>query len=135
LLIVDDFELVRRRICSLLQEDPNLEVVSEASDGREAVERAQDLQPDVVLLDIGLPGLSGIEAARHIRRVAPKTEILFVSEHRTFEIVKEALSTGARGYVVKSDAVDELVAGVKAVSDHQRYVSARANFTNANMDA
>jgi DNA-binding NarL/FixJ family response regulator len=94
------------------------------SDGLEAVQQAEELQPDLILLDIGLPTLNGIEAARRIRRVSPASRILFVSENRSADIAEEALSTGASGYVFKSDAGSELLPAVKAVLEGKRSISA-----------
>jgi DNA-binding NarL/FixJ family response regulator len=123
-LIVEDFEPWRRFILSELQKQSNLQVVGEVSDGLEAVQLAQELQPDLILLDVGLPTIDGIEAARRIRRVSAASKILFVSETRCPEIAEEALNTGAGGYVVKSDAVTELLAAIKAVLQGKRFVSA-----------
>ena len=94
------------------------------SDGPEAVEQAQELQPDLILLDIGMPTLNGIEAARQIRAHAPKSKILFLSENRSPEIAEAALNTGAGGYVVKSDANRELLSAIKAVLEGRRFISA-----------
>ena len=107
-----------------LLKQPKLQVIGEVSDGLEAVQKAEELQPDLILLDIGLPTLNGIEAARQIRKVSPGSKILFVSENRSVDIAEEALSTGAGGYVVKSDAAGELLPAVKAVLEGKRFVSA-----------
>ena len=123
-LIVEDFEPWRRIYCSTLQKQSEFQVIGEVSDGLAAVPQAQELQPDLILLDIGLPTLNGIEAARRIREVSPQSKILFVSENRSAEIVEAALSTGAGGYVVKSDAARELLPAVNAVLKGQRFVSA-----------
>jgi DNA-binding NarL/FixJ family response regulator len=96
-LVVEDFEPFRRFLCSTLGNESDLQVVGEASDGLEAVQQAQALQPDLILLDIGLPTLNGIEAARRIRKVAPQSKILFVSQESSTDVVEEALGTGARG--------------------------------------
>jgi len=105
-LLVDDYEPFRRLIVSRLQEQPELLVIAEASDGFEAVLKAKELQPDLILLDIGLPKLNGIEAARQIREVSPASKILLVSECRSSDIAKAALNTGGGGYVVKSRGYD-----------------------------
>ena len=123
-LVVDDYEPWRSFATRTLQKTPELLVVGEASDGLEAVQKAQELQPDLILLDIGLPTLNGIAAARRILQYAPKTKILFMSEQRSSDIVEEALGTGARGYVVKADAAGELLPAVNAVLEGKRFVSA-----------
>jgi DNA-binding NarL/FixJ family response regulator len=97
-------------------------LVSEASDGLEAVRQAHELQPDMVVLDIGLPKLHGIEAARRIRDKCPETKILFLTERRSAEIVQEALRIGANGYIVKSDAV-QLLAAVEAIRENRIFLS------------
>jgi DNA-binding NarL/FixJ family response regulator len=102
-LVVEDCEPWRRHFSRALQKQPELQVIGEVSDGLEAVQKAQELQPDLVLLDIGLPSLNGLEVARRIRKVSAASRILFVSENRSADIAEEALSTGASGYVVKSD--------------------------------
>jgi DNA-binding NarL/FixJ family response regulator len=106
--VVDDYEPWRRFVSTTLQKQPGLQIIGEAVDGLEAVQKAQQLQPDLILLDIGLPTLNGIEAARRIRELSPKSKILFVSDNRSWDIVEEALRTGAVGYVVNSDAAREL---------------------------
>lgn len=123
-LIVDDYEPWRRFLRLALLPHRELQVVGEVSDGLEAVEKAQHLQPDLILLDIGLPQLNGIEAARRIREVSPASKVLFVSESRSHEIAKEALSDGAGGYVVKSDAWSELLPAIKSVLTGKRFISA-----------
>ncbi|MFZ0283598.1 MAG: response regulator transcription factor [Terriglobales bacterium] len=122
-LVVDDSEAIRRAVCAILQGQPELRVVSLASDGLEAVELAKEQQPDVILLDISLPRLNGIEAARRIRRVAPESKILFLSQHDTWATAREALRTGAIGYVVKSDAALELIDGIQSVCQGRSFVS------------
>ena len=90
-LVVDDYQPWRRFVCLTLQIRPELQVIGEVSDGLEAVKKAQELQPDLIVLDIGLPTLNGIEAARRIREVSPEAKILFVSENRSWDITEEAL--------------------------------------------
>jgi DNA-binding NarL/FixJ family response regulator len=123
-LVVDDYEPWRRWVCSTLQKRPELQVIGEVSDGLEALQKATELQPDLILLDIGLPTLNGIEAARRIRRHAPSARILFLTENWSQEVAQEALSTGALGYVVKSDAVSDLLPAVGAVLQGKQFVSA-----------
>jgi DNA-binding NarL/FixJ family response regulator len=124
ILVVDDYEPWLRFVSTTLRKQPELEVVAQVSDGLEAVQQAERLQPDIILLDIGLPTLNGIEAARRIREVSPTSKILFVSENRSPDIAEEALSTGAGGYVVKSEAGSELLPAVKAVLEGKRFISA-----------
>jgi len=123
-LVVEDYEPWRRYFSTMLQKQPELQVIGQVSDGLEAVQQAQQLQPDLILLDIGLPTLNGIEAARRIREVSPASKILFVSENRSVDVAEEALSTGAGGYVVKSDAGCELLPAIKAVLEGKRFISA-----------
>jgi DNA-binding NarL/FixJ family response regulator len=122
-LIVDDYAPWRSFALRTLQTKPELHVVGEASDGLEAVQKAQELHPDLILLDIGLPTLNGIEAARRILEQAPNTKILFVSEQRSSDIAEEALRTGAGGYVIKSKAATELLPAVEAVLQGKQFVS------------
>jgi len=122
-LIVDDNERWRRFIRRTLLAYDKLQVIGEVSDGLEAVEKAHHLQPDLILLDIGLPKLNGIEAARRIRQVSPASKILFVSENRAWDVAEEALRVSASGYVVKSGAASELVAAIWAVLEGKQFLS------------
>jgi DNA-binding NarL/FixJ family response regulator len=122
ILIVDDFEPWRRVVCSILQQYKDLEVICEGSDGLEAVQKSAALQPDLVLLDIGLPKLNGLEAARQIRKVSPGSKILFLTMYDSPELLQEALRSGALGCVVKSDAARKLLPAVRAVMRNQRFV-------------
>ena len=125
ILVVDDFEPWRRFVASALQKHSHLQIVFEASDGVQAVQKAEELQPDLILLDIGLPTLNGIEAARRIRGLVPNAKILLLSENESSDIAEAALSTGAKGYVVKSDAGRELLTAIGAVLEGKQFVSAR----------
>jgi DNA-binding NarL/FixJ family response regulator len=123
-LVVDDFEPWRRSTLAMLQEHPGLRVAGEVSDGLEAVRQAQELQVDLILLDIGLPTLNGIAAARKIRKLSPQSKILFVSQESSPEVVEEALSTG-EGYVLKTEAGRELLTAVNAVLRGEGFVSSK----------
>jgi DNA-binding NarL/FixJ family response regulator len=125
ILVVDDFEPWRRIVFALLQDYPDWQIIAEAADGLEAVQKSEQLQPDLILLDIGLPQLNGIEAARQIYRVAPNSRILFVSENVCPVIAAEALRAGGWGYVIKSDAANDLLFAVKAVLQDKHFVSSR----------
>lgn len=122
ILIVDDYERWRRFVLGFLQKEPELQVIAEASDGLDAVRKVRELQPDLILLDIGLPTLNGIEAARRIRQISPNSKILFFSENRSAAIVEEAMRCGARGFVLKSDA-NELLPAIRTVVAGHQFVS------------
>jgi CheY-like chemotaxis protein len=124
-LVVEDSEPFRRFTCSTLSEAPDLQIVGEVSDGLEAVQKAQELQPDLIVLDIGLPSLNGIAAARRIRTVSPQSKILFVSQESSVDVVEEALDTGANGYVVKIDAGSQLLQAVSSVLRGEQFVGRR----------
>lgn len=124
-LVVEDFEPWRRFISSVLQPQPDVQVLLEVSDGLEAVYQAEVLRPDIILLDIGLPRLNGIKVASRIRDISPDSKILFLTEESSPEVAQAALEAGGSGYVVKSDAGRELLAAVKAMGDGNRYVSSR----------
>ena len=123
--MVEDSEPFRNFICSTLRERPELQIVDRVSDGLQAVRRAEELQPDLIVIDIGLPSLNGIEAARRIRKLSPKSRILFLSQESSVDVVREVLGTGASGYVYKPDAGRELLEAVSAVLRGERFVGAR----------
>jgi DNA-binding NarL/FixJ family response regulator len=132
-LVVEDYEPFRRFVCSTLK-GRQLQVICEVSDGLEAVQKAEELQPDLVVLDIGLPTLNGVEAARRIRKLAPESKILFLSQETSADVVQEALRSGALGYVVKIHAGIELLAAVEAVCQGRQFVGSGLsghNFTDA----
>lgn len=123
--MVDDFEPWRSFVRSALEKQPQLQIVGEAVDGLTAILKAQELQPDLILLDLSLPQVHGIEAARQIRERAPNSRILFISEVQSWEIVREALRTGANGYVVKADAASELLTAVNATLRDEKFIGSR----------
>lgn len=123
ILLVDDFEPWRNFVSALLSKNPAWHVICQVSDGLVAVQKAEEIQPDLIVLDVGLPNLNGIEAARSIRKVAPKSKILFLSANRSPEIVAGALDAGGHGYMVKSDGANELLVAIKAVLEGKRFVS------------
>ena len=123
ILVADDFAPWRRFISPMILEHTDWHIVGEAVDGFEAVQKTQELKPDLILLDIGLPKLSGIEAARQVRKLVPNSKILFLSEVHDTDIVQEALGTGASGYVVKSDAGSELTKAIQTVLRGEQFVS------------
>ena len=122
-VIVDDFEPFRGFVRASLRKMPELEVICELSDGLTAVQKAEELDPDLILLDIDLPSLNGIEAARQIRKLVPKAKIIFLSQESSDDVVQESLSLGALGYVVKALAGSELLPAVKAVLEGKQFVS------------
>jgi DNA-binding NarL/FixJ family response regulator len=123
ILVVDDFLPFRNFTVSALRKRPGFRIVEEAFDGEEAVQKAKELKPDLVVLDIGLPVLNGIEAARQIRSVSPDSKILFLTCNNCPDIAREAFNAGGSAYVVKHDAANELMAAVEAVLHGRRYVS------------
>jgi two-component system nitrate/nitrite response regulator NarL len=122
-LVVEDHELFREFICSALRKRPELPIAAAVSDGFEAVQKAQELQPGLILLDVGLPRLNGIDAARQIRKISPESKILFVSQVSSPDVVREAL-TVALGYIVKIHAGRELLPAVEAVRQGRYFVGA-----------
>ena len=122
-LVVEDFEPFRRFICSKRAEDRKLRVIGEASDGLEALRKAEELKPDLVLLDIGLSKMNGIEAGRQLRKLDSKSKIIFVTQESSAEVVQEALSLGS--YVWKASAEYDLLAAVESVISGKRFVSSK----------
>jgi len=123
IVIVDDYERWRRQARLLFRARPEWQVIAEASDGSEAVQKAEKLKPDLVVLDIGLPKLNGIEAARRIQELSPGSKIVFLSQNNDLDLVRAALSTGVLGYVLKTDARGELLPAVDAALRGKQFVS------------
>jgi len=123
ILLVDDHPIVRQGLKTLLEGHSEWEVIGEASDGAEAIEKAKDLHPDVMVLDVTMPRMNGLEACRLLRHECPGLEILFVTQHDSPQMMREALEAGARGYVVKSNAARDLLAAVDAVSQHRVFTA------------
>ncbi len=121
ILVADDHPIVRHGLKTLLSADPAWDVIAEAEDGVEAVEKAARLNPDLVILDVTMPRMNGLEACRRIRKSNPQCEVLIVTQHDSPQMMREALDAGARGYVVKSNAARDLLAAVAAVSQHQPF--------------
>jgi DNA-binding NarL/FixJ family response regulator len=125
ILIADDHEVARRGVRTLLEDHPGWEVVGEAEDGREAVERAKDLKPDLVLLDIGMPKLNGLDAARQIAENCPLARVLILTMHDSEQVVRDVLAVGARGFLLKSDAGRDLIAAVEALQRHGTFFTSK----------
>src|SRR5205814_3108456 len=125
ILVADDHEVVRKGLISLLQAQPDWQVCGEAADGREAVDKAQQLKPDVVILDIGMPSLNGLEATRQILKINPQARVLILTLHDSDQVVREVLNAGARGFLLKSDAARDLVAAVEALRRDKTYFTSK----------
>jgi len=125
ILVADDHEVVRRGLQVLLEAQPGWEVSAEAADGREAVEKAKELKPDVVILDVTMPILNGLEATRQILKADPKARVVILTVHESDQVVSEVLDAGARGYVLKSDAGRDLVAAVEAVCRNNSFFTSK----------
>jgi DNA-binding NarL/FixJ family response regulator len=123
ILVVDDHAVVRRGVRSLLESHEGWEVCGEATTGRDAVEQSRRLRPDVVVMDLSLPELNGLDATRHILNDAPETEVLVLTMHQSEELARDVLQAGARGYVLKSDADENLIAAVENLRQHKPFLT------------
>jgi DNA-binding NarL/FixJ family response regulator len=123
ILIVDDFDPWQGFVIQLLRQQPHARIIGFASDGLEAVQKAEEFQPDLILLDIGLPKLDGIEAARQIRKLVPKARLFFLSSNSDPDVVRAAFLAGGQGYMLKSDAEGGLLHGIEAVLLGKQFVS------------
>lgn len=126
ILVVDDHDLMRRGIKTLIQTHVDWEVCGEAHTGREAVTQAEALKPDIVIMDISMPDLNGIEAAKRIRKASPSTEVLILSVHYSDQLIREIVEAGVRGYIVKSDSDRDLIIAVETLSRHKPFFTPRA---------
>ncbi|HJX84754.1 MAG TPA: response regulator transcription factor [Candidatus Angelobacter sp.] len=126
ILVVDDRPLVRNGLKTLLRVHPEWEIVDEAEDGLEAVEKAGIVRPDVIILDVSMPVMNGLEACRLIRKSAPQSEILIVTQHDSPQMLREAMGAGARGFVVKANLVKDLLPAVVAVSQHRFFPASKS---------
>jgi DNA-binding NarL/FixJ family response regulator len=126
ILLADDHSILRRGLRSILEAQPGWEICAEAHTGREAVARAAQFRPDVVILDVCMPDLNGVEATRQIRKVSPRSEVLILSVHDSNHLVREVIEAGARGYLVKTDTDRELVAAVESLGLHRPFFTGRA---------
>jgi len=127
-LVAEDFAPFRHFVRSTLSQRPNLQIVAEVSDGHEAVQKAKELKPELMLLDVGLPRLNGIAAARQILKLIPDAKIIFVTQESSGEVAEEAFKSGARGYVVKTRAGSDLLAAVDAVLEGRQFISCGVPF-------
>ncbi len=131
-LVVDDSQAWRQTICSVLQREFELTFVCESSNGTDAVRKSEELKPDLILLDIALPHLNGLEAARQIRKVSPGSKLIFLTSYIDLDLLREALSIGVMGYVAKSDAAFELVTAVRTVMSGEWFISSMLSTVDPN---
>jgi DNA-binding NarL/FixJ family response regulator len=124
-LVADDHEVVRKGLRSIVEEQPGWELAGEASDGREAVDKARALRPDVAVVDVSMPGLNGLEATRQMLRHDAETKVLILTMHESDPLIREVLDAGARGYLLKSDASRDLVTAIEAIRRNKTYFTAR----------
>src|SRR5271167_2155486 len=126
ILIADDHDLMRRGVRTLLEPHPGWEICGEATTGREAVAKAEELKPNIVILDISMPDLNGVDAAKRIKKASPDTEVLIFSAHYSDQLIREILDAGVRGYIVKSDSDRDLMVAVEALANHKPFFTPRA---------
>jgi DNA-binding NarL/FixJ family response regulator len=123
ILVVDDFLPWQQFVVTHFESETDLQVVAVVSDGLQAVQKARELQPDLILMDVSMPGMNGFQATRQIRTISPGSKILFLSEHRGPDLIQAAFDAGGSGYVLKSDSVSDLIPGIRAVLLDQLFVS------------
>src|SRR5262245_61760819 len=129
ILLVDDHDVVRQGLRKILESHDDWQVCGEASDGRTAVALAMELKPDIIVLDLSMPEMNGLEATRQIRRQLPETEVLVFTMHQTEELIREVLAAGARGYVLKSEAGRRLIEAIEALARHEPFFTAKVSDT------
>jgi DNA-binding NarL/FixJ family response regulator len=127
ILVVDDHDVVRRGLRSVLEAHQGWQVCAEAANGRSAVTQAEQLKPDVVVMDISMPDMNGLEAARQIRKICPKAEVVILSVHFSDQLVRDIVDAGAKSYILKSDAERDLVIAVEAVANHRSYFTTQVS--------
>lgn len=125
ILVADDHEVVRRGLCSLLESQPGWQICGEASDGRDLLKKASELKPDIIVLDVSMPNLNGLEATRQILKTNPKAKILVLTLHDSDRLIHEVLTAGASGFVLKSDAARDLVAAVESLRQNKTYFTSK----------
>lgn len=123
IFVVDDFVAWQHLVLRFLESETDLQIISTAIDGTEAVQKAEELQPDLILMDLSLPGMDGIEATRQIRIVSPGSKVLFLTHHSDPDLIQAAFDAGASGYVLKSDYNADLIPGIRAVLLGQKFIS------------
>ena len=128
-LLADDHEVLRRGLRQIIEDQPGWTVCGEAGTGREAVDLAAQEKPDIAVVDISMPELNGLEATRQIRKASPRTEVLVFTMHENESLVREVLSAGARGYLMKSDAARHIVAAIEALSKHKPFFTSNVSET------
>lgn len=137
ILVADDHDLMRHGVKTMLQSHAGWEVCAEAHTGREAVSKAEEMKPDIVVMDISMPELNGVEASRRIRKVSPNSEVLILSVHYSDQLIREILDAGVRGYMIKSDSDRDLIVAVETLAQHKPFFTPRAtevilsNFSSA----
>ena len=125
ILVADDHEVVRRGLCSLLESQPGWQVCGEASDGRDLLKKASELRPDIIVIDVAMPNLNGLEATRQILKANPKAKVLVLTLHDSDRLIHEVLTAGASGFVLKSDAARDLVAAVESLRQNKTYFTSK----------
>jgi len=123
LLVADDHKIFRQGIKKLLEEEPDLQVVGEAADGREAIKKATELKPDVILMDIAMANLNGLQATKQIKKILPDTKVIMVTMHKNEEYVLQSFQAGASGYILKEGAVEELVSAIRTIHQDKSFLS------------